>query len=309
MSDYVAGTNITLFANYVNSNQTPILAGISGNSIDIYHYELGGSKVIDVLSGTVTQNPDDPNRYFYQHAIPSGATLTTHIVEFSAIFSGTEVQSTESFGVLPFSSTFPIPGLIGSIAASGSVVNFSGSGIANATVLISLFSNPNNASASTVTNSSGLYTVFLDPEDYLITVNADGFLTNQVAKTIPSGTPTFNFGQITLSADSNSLGSLVLSDQFGRESGGFLSNLKVSLFSKGVSSTAQAPPIAVTRTNVSGVFFMNANPGEFVLVVEGVGNSGRVFNTSYNIEVSDAYATASPQNFRYRGTSQFNFLI
>jgi hypothetical protein len=305
MSDFFQGTQVTLFANFLDADGNPITNGISGTSVDVYYYIGAGTKVFDVISGTMTQDVDNLNRFYYLYPVSPTSTITNRVVDYRAMHSGNALQYTDSFSVLPLlsGSSVNIPG---SVIVSGNVVNASGSGINNAAVLIAAFGGTNSVVASTVT-VSGLYTVYLNPGDYYATYSASGYLSNTVAKTVPSGNPTFNFGDVTLVQIDN--GSLVISDTYTTEGGVGLSGMRISLFEKGARTLTTAEAIATAYTNVSGTFNITVNPGLYTLLVEGTQPDNKVYKTAYDIDVDSAFANASSSNFRYLGTSQYNFLI
>jgi hypothetical protein len=305
MSDFFQGTQVTLFANFLDADGNPINVGVSGASLDVYYYIGAGTKVFDVTSGTMTQDPDNLNRFYYLYSVSPNATITNRVVDYRAMYSGNSLEYTDSFSVLPLLSGASV-NIPGSVIVSGNVINTSGSGINNAAVSIAAFGGTNNVVASTVT-VSGLYTVYLNPGDYYATYSASGYLSNTVAKTVPSGNPTFNFGDITLVQVNN--GSLVISDTYTTEYGVGLSGMRISLFEKGARTLTTADAIEIAYTNVSGTFTMTANPGTYVLLVEGTQQDNKVYKTAYDIDVDSAFASASSSNFRYLGTSQYNFLI
>jgi hypothetical protein len=308
MPDYFRGETISLTANYLDSGSSPINTGISGNTVDVYYYTSSGSKNFYVTSGTMTQDVDYPNRFFYMWQIPATAPVTNYTAQYNALMSGNIIQSTDVFGVSQAVATTGI--VVGSVTVSGSIVDISGTGIQNAYVQVADFSS-SQIITSTTTNASGVYYVYLDPADYIVVAGASTYLSNSVAKTVPTGMTTYNFGPITL-LSSIGTGAVAMSDTYtyvdpndGLTYG--LGNLKVSLFAK-VTSPVLTSALAITRTDASGTFNMTANNGEYVLRIEGNGPNNTVFDTAYDIEVSDAFTSGTPLGFRYEGTSQYKFI-
>jgi len=308
MPDYLQGSQISLYANYLDGNSSPILSGISGNMIDIYNYSSTGTRIYQVQSGTMTQDPNDLQRYYYIYTIPTNAQITNYVADYTAQFSGLTVNKTEVFGVMsPFGTT----GVnIGSTDVSGTIVNISGTGISGATVKVSFLTGTSFVS-STVTNISGIYHLYLDPNDYMMMVSAPGYNSNTVAQTVPIGMTTFYWGDTTLTGG-GSTGSIVISDTSSyfdesTQASYPLVNVKVSLYAR-QGSMALTTPIGTTRTNASGTWVLNASAGEYVLRYEGNGINNTVYDTSYDIEVSDAFNSGLPLGFRYEGTSQYSFI-
>lgn len=302
MSSYYQGSTITLVKNFTDSNSTPITAGVSGTMVDIYHY-ASSVKVYDVVSGTMTQDPSNLSTFYYEYTIPLAAPLTSNIVQYDAMFSGTSVQSIESYSVL--AANIPTPTGIGSVTVSGSVVNLSGTGIGNIAVSAAFLTGNTSPIVTTVTSSGGSYTLQLDPDNYYVTFAGIGYTTNYTTKTVPTGVTTFDFGNITLMAPI--VGAFIISDTYATPGPDGtsqipLSGLKVSLFDKGATL---AGPVAISYTDVSGTFFMSSNEGSYALLVQGTQPDSRVYQTAYDIEVNSAFNG----NFRYLGTSQYNFLI
>lgn len=301
MSEYYQGSTITLFVNFVDGNGTPINAGVSGTMLNLYHY-ASSVKVFDVVSGTMLQDLGNPSTFYFEYTIPLPAPLTNNIAQYDAMFSGISIQRTDSFGIL--SAVIPTPTGIGSVTVSGNVVNASGSGIGNIAVSAAFLTGNTSPIVTTVTNS-GSYTLQLDPNNYYLTYAGVGYTTNFTTKTVPTGVTTFDFGNITLLQPI--IGSLIISDTYttpGPDGTSLvpLSGMQVSLFDK---TATLAKPIAVTYTDVSGTFFMSANPGSYALLVQGTQPNSNVFKTAYDIEVNAAFINS----FRYLGTSQYNFLI
>jgi hypothetical protein len=306
MPDYIRGENITLIANFIDGGGTPILNGVSGIFTSAYYYTTSGTRTYIVNSGTMTQDSSDTNRFYYSTTIPNNAPLTNVIATYDATYSGLHVQTTEIFGITVAPTSTGI--YIGSVAVNGFIVDLSGTGIYGAAVQAA----PLNGGAvltSTVTNTSGLYTLYLDPNDYLIIAGATGYTSNSVANTVTSGTTVFP--NIALLAGSSS-GAVAFSDTYlytDPNTGGQspLYNLKVTLY-QAASSPTLTTPLATTRTDTSGTFAFTANNGDYVLKIEGNGPNNTVFDTAYDIEVSDAFAGGTPEGFRYRGTSQYSFI-
>lgn len=302
MSEYYQGSTITLLQNYTDSFGTPINVGVSGNLIDIYYY-ASGTKTYDVISGTMLQDLSNPSTFYYEYLIPLAAPFTNKVAQFSAQVSGVFVQGIESFGIL--AAPLVIPTGIGSVAVSGVAINASGSGLGNIAVNAAFLTGNTSPVVSTVTDISGNYAFQLDPNNYYVTFAGIGFTTNYIVKTVPTGVTTFDFGNTTLLGPI--VGSLIISDTYATPGPDGtsqipLSGLKVSLFDK---MATLATSIAISYTDVSGTFFMSANPGSYALLVQGTQSDSRVYQTAYDIEVNSAFNG----NFRYLGTSQYNFLI
>jgi len=308
MPDYLQGSQISLYANYLDGNSSPILSGISGNMIDIYNYSSTGTRIYQVQSGTMTQDPNDLQRYYYIYTIPTDAQITNYVADYTAQFSGLTVNKTEVFGVMsPFGTT----GVnIGSTDVYGAIVDISGTGIAGSTVKVSFLTGTSFVT-STVTSSSGTYHLYLDPNDYVMFVSAPGYNSNTVSQTVPTAMTTFNWGDTTLTGGTN-IGGIVISDSVSSfndmtQASYPMANLKVSLYAR-KGSMALTTPIDTTRTSSSGTWSMSAAAGEYVLRYEGNNINNTVYDTSYDIEVSDAYNTGLPLGFRYEGTSQYSFI-
>jgi len=313
MSDFLQGTQVTLYANYVDGQGTPILAGISGVTVDLYHY-AGATRVFDITSGTMTQNTLDPNRFYYNYVFDQSAPVTSHIAEYSAMFSGQYIQNTEQFSVLPATSNFPTTGIAvpGSVTVSGTVVNVSGSGIVSASVTAALLTGSNTVVAGAVTDASGLYTIYLNPDDYFMSYTASGFFPNQTTKTVGAG-PFVSFGDTTLVSTNGSNNPVVISDSYldGDRNNTPMSGLRIALFYKGQKAAGVADAIAVSYTNVSGIFAMSVSPGDnYVLLVQGRSQNNEVIDTAYDIDVDPFLGDSTlPANFRYLGTTQYDFIL
>jgi hypothetical protein len=318
--DLIRGQNITFFANFVDSNGMPIYAGISGVTIDVSHY-YNAIKQYDIVTGTMFQDSGSHNMYYYPYQIPLVAAETTYNVVYNCMFSGSPVQSSEVFTVVPLASgggSAP-----GTIVVSGTVVTPSGSGIYQANVSTYL---GGSITASSLTDANGNYTVYLNPGAYVFSASKSGYFNNQVLFNIPTGTnyynvpsismvdiSTYNMGQVIYTSNVGiNVGSLTISDTYqwvdkNTQNTMPLPDLKVSLFS--IDQIAGGSPIASTFTDASGTFILGANPGFYILEVKGNGPSNDVYLVTYNIEVSNAYAQHSPANFRYLDTSKYNYLV
>lgn len=308
MPNYFRGEPIALVANYLDGNSAPITNGISGTTVDFYYYTSSGTKSFYVQSGTMTQDPDISNRYFYIFDVPTNAPVTTHIAQYNAMFSGIQIQSTEYYNIEPQVSSTGI--YVGSVAVSGHVVDTSGTGIGSAFVQVTPLNN-SSVLTSTTTNISGLYYLYLDPGDFMVIAGAQNYISNSSAYTVPNLVSNFSFGDIVL-ASSAGTGSIGISDTYdyideATQQQLPLVNLKVSLYVQN-GATTLTKAIASTRTNSSGTFALTANAGEYVLRIEGNGPNNMVFDTAYDIEVSDAYIGDTPEGFRYKGTSQYGFI-
>ena len=316
MTTFFQGQNATFFANFVDSASTPIVDGISGVTIAMYHY-VGPTQIIDISTTDMTQDLIDLNRFYYTHLFSSSAATTDYITIYNALFSGLSVQSTEVNNLLPGSTT--IPGSIvtgGSVSVSGNVVDPSGVFISGAQIVST---SGNTLYASTITDASGNYTVSINPGFYLFTYSHPGYFVNQQLETIPVG-PTFFLGQTVLNY--NTAGSLNITDTVLAPSPSNpavnipVPNLKVTLF-----ATADIPnsPVNVsvnydnalqtTYTNVSGAWFLAADPGYYLLDIEGarfnsISQTNERFKLTRNIEVNTTYVN----NFSYLDSSKYNFL-
>lgn len=308
MADYYLGSTVLLYTNYTDGSAQPIHAGVSGVSVSVYHY-VTGTKTFDLQTGTMTQDLGNLSTFYYNYTIPINAPLTSYVTQYDAMFSGTTIQSTDTFSVLTTSSAIPTG--VGSVLVSGNVVDISGTGINNAYVAVSFLTGNTSILTSTVA-ISGIYTLQLDPNNYYITYAATGYNNNSITKTVPTGVTTFDFGNTTLVQVLN--GSLIISDtyvQLGPDGTTQipLSGMRVSLFEKGGAALNIANAIAISYTDISGTFTMSANPGKYALLVEGTQNDNRVYQTAYDIDISSVFTNSSSANFRYLGTSQYNFLI
>jgi hypothetical protein len=309
MPDYIRGENITLIANYLDGNSSPILTGVSGVNLDIYYYTTSGTKNFYVQSGTMVQSTGvDTNRFIYGWTVPLTTPITNHVADYRAMYSGINVQYSDIFGVTVIPASTGI--YVGATHVSGTIITISGTGINGASVMVSNLVN-GVVLTSTATDISGNYSVYLDDGNYLVLASAAGYASNSVAQTVPTGLTSFLFAPISLVGGVGT-GSILISDTYqwiDQNDGGTygLENLKVSLYVK-TGSNLLTQPIGTTRTDVSGTFTLNAADGEYVLRIEGNGPNNTVYNTCYDIEVSDAYSTSSPLGFRYEGTSQYAFL-
>jgi len=315
MADYYQGSTITLYTSYTDGYGQPLNAGVSGTTLDIYYY-TGGVKTYNVTSGTMTQDLSNPSTFYYEYTISQTALLTNNIVQYNAMYSGLNIQSTDSFSVL--ASAGPAPTGIGSVQSSGQVVDIGGTGINNAYISAALLTGNTYPVTSTVA-VSGIYELFLNPGNYYLTFNAIGYNPNSVAITVPTGMTTFDLGTNTLTMPMN--GPITISDTYimgnqfgygGRWPNNWpdddsmppipLSGLRISLFNNSVTSDKA---LAITYTNASGTFYMSVYPGKYVLLAEGTQPNNQVYRTAYDIDVDTAFTN----NFRYLGTSQYKFLI
>jgi hypothetical protein len=303
--DFFQGENTNLYLT-VTGDSGPILTGVSGVTVDVYHF-IGSTLVQDVVSGSMTnQAAPFNNVWYYNYNVPSGAALTSYNVVYNAFISGTSFQTSETFSVFP-AATVAVPVLFsGSVAVSGTVVDPSGVGIANAAVQ---FASGTFVVGSTTTNPSGNYSIYLNPMDYYALFTASGYFTNQLFLTVPSGASA-NLGLTTLVPDN--IGSLTISDTlvtldpYGNPIP--LSNIKVQLWS--IDSVGGGSAIGTTFTNVSGTFFLTANPGNYILSMAGMDTNYNRYNQTRNIEVNSVYnfPPTGPVNFQYGDTSSYNFL-
>lgn len=302
--DFFAGENATLYLT-VMGDSGPIYTGVSGVTVDVYHFN-NSTLVVDVASGTMTNQPNPyHNVWYYGFNVASGAALTSYNALYNAMISGNLVQTSDTFNVFPASAGANPVLFSGSVAVSGTVVNPSGIAIQNVAVS---FASGSSIVATTTTNASGTYNAYLNPQAYYTTFIAPGYFTNQLTMTVPSGATAF-LGSTTLIPSST--GSLVISDTlvtldpYGNPIP--LSNIKISLWS--IDTVGGGAAIGVTFTNVSGTFFLNANPGNYLLSMAGMDVNFNRYNQTRNIEVNSVYnfPPNGPTNFQYLDTSGYNF--
>jgi len=313
MSDLIQGENATFYVAIMDGS-TPLSVGVSGTTIDIYHFN--GGFINDVSSGAMTQqNSPFNNIWYYNYNIPNNADVTTYNIVYNSLFSGNVIQATETFNVLPAASVFPTPIGGGTISVSGSVIDASGTGIVGASVVVT---SGNNTYGAASTSVSGLFTVMLNAGQYLFSYFANGYFPNSSLQSIPSGT-TWNIGPIVLQLDNQ--GAITISDTFVYQTPELqiipLPNLKVTLTPQ--DSITGDPPAAVAYTDMSGTWVMNANAGLYVLAVQGeywnpTTSKNDRYNYTYNIEVNPVWSgtgisgTSSPFNFQYLDTSKYNYI-
>ena len=309
----IQGENATFYVS-ISDGSTPILTGVSGVNINIYHFD--GGFVYDLLSGTmIQQNPPFDNIWYYPYNVASNADPTTYNVVYSAMYSGNIIQSSETFNVFPGSSTFPLPSVGGNITVSGSVIDASGIGIYPTSVVVTSGTTEYGA---VTTNVSGLFTIMLNAGQYLFSYYANGYFSNQSLQSIPSGS-NWNVGPIVLQLDNQ--GSITISDTFLYLTPDNnlipLPNLKVSLYPQ--DSIGGDSPTAIAYTDISGTFFMNSNPGLYAMQVQGEywnqnSNKNDRYNYTYDIEINPVWSgtgisgTSSPYNFQYLDTSKYNYI-
>ncbi len=304
MSDFIQGESVTFFKNFLDINSSPILNGISGVTIDIYHF-ISSTKVYDTSGTSMIQDIDNPNIYYFNYIAPS--VITNYNVVYNGLFSGNSMQSSETFSVLPLTTaTIPASIGVGSVNVSGNVVDISGNAInlANVSAL-----SGSNIYASTMTDINGSYNVFLDSGDYLFIFSKDGFFTDQHMNTVPTNLVNFNLGTEILI--SGTIGTVTISDTYVYKTPSQqqipIPNLKVEIFSN--DSPAGLAPVVTTYTNVSGTFFADLNEGKYVMSVRGEvlnssGNKHDRYDIIYNIEVDSNF----PNNFQYLNTSLYPYL-
>ena len=182
--NFIQGESTTFYMSFFDSASAPLVSGVSGTTIDVYHFS-GSSLVNDIVSGTMTQQSSPLNNiWYYNYSIPVGASPTNYNVVYTALFSGNTIQATETYNVFPATSTFPNPFGQGSVATSGTVVNTSGAGIFAASVIISSGA---MTFASATTDISGNYIAYLNPGTYLFSFFANGYYPTQTLQPIPSG--------------------------------------------------------------------------------------------------------------------------
>jgi hypothetical protein len=145
----------------------------------------------------------------------------------------------------------------------------------------------------------------------MVLASATNYLSNSSANTVPTLVSNFAFPDIVL-ISSAGVGSITISDTYdyideATQQQLPLQNLKVSLYaSTGAVTLSRA--LSSTRTDASGTFVLLAAAGDYVLRIEGNGPNNMVFDTAYDIEVSDAFTGGTPEGFRYKGTSQYAFI-
>ncbi len=303
MSDVIQGQQTSFFKNFLDDNSSPIPSGISGTTIDIYHFN-NSILVQDVISDDMTQQiyPFE-NIWNYNYVVPQDADLTTYNVVYNALFSGNVIQSSETFNVLPTNTEFESTFGQGSVLASGTVVGPSGESLSGVGISVSI---NNTIYAEVSTNVSGNYFTFLDPNDYVFTFVKSGYFTNQELETIPTMVTSTNLGTHIIYPSSG--GILEITDTFVIKTPSQqlipIPNLKVSLYS--ISSIAGTQPLAETFTDENGVWILSTNQGKYVLTVQGqlFNNSTKKndrFNYTYDIEVNQAWSGTN--NFQYLDTS------
>lgn len=313
--DLIQGQQTTFYLTFLDSGSAPIPSGISGTSITIFHFS--SSTLVTDVSGAAMSQQSSPYEHIwtYNYTVPANQLTTSHNVVYNALFSGNTLQTTEVFNVFPASTSFSSSVGQGSVTASGIVVDASGNGLSVASIIVN---SGNTVVASAVTNASGVYTVFVNPGEYLLSFFKEGYFPAQSIHTIPSGTM-WNLGTQVLQA--NSQGSVIISDTFVWQTPELqlipLPNLKISLFPK--DSITGEPPTAIAYTDVSGTFVMNTNAGLFVMQVQGefwnpTTSKNDRYNYTYDIEVNPVWSgtgvsgTSSPYNFQYLDTSKYNYI-
>ena len=302
--DMFAGENATLYLT-ITENSGPIYTGVSGVTVDVYHYN-NSSLVVDVASGTmINQAAPYNNVWQYDYNVPANAALTSYNVLYNAYVSGSQIQANETFTVFaPAGSITPVY-FSGSVAVSGTVVDPSGVALQNVAIQ---FTSGNTVVTSTTTASGGGYIAYLNPQNYYATFVLPGYFTNQFVVTIPSGVST-NLGLTTMVPQN--IGSLIISDTlvtldaYGNPIP--LSNIKITLWS--IDQVAGGMPLGTTFTNVSGTFLLNANEGKYILQMAGMDVNYNRYNQTRNIEVNAVYnfPPTGPFNFQYGDTSSYNF--
>lgn len=313
--EYIQGENITFYIPFLDNLSAPICTGVSGATVSVYHFDTSAI-VMDINSGTMTQqNSPFQNIWYYNYSIPNNALTTNYNVVYTALFGGAVVQSTELYNVFPAASYFPTTAGQGSVATSGTVVDVSGNGISSTSIIVA---SGQNSYAYATSDVSGNYIAYLNPGTYLFSFFASGYYPTQTLQSVPSGTMWNNGVQVL---QYSSQGSLIISDTFAYQTPNkttyYLPNLKVSLFDK--RDNEEVPPYGIAYTNVSGTFVMTADPGQYVMTVQGEfwnqnTQKNDRYNYTYDIEVnsvwsgSGASGTSSPINFNYLDTSKYNFL-
>ena len=306
--DFFQGEHVVLYASYVDAFGELLNTGVSGTKVTVYHFE-SGTRVVDILSGSMTQDPVYLNIFNYEYQVPSGAYLTNYNVAYNALYSGTGTYFTETYNLFPSTTVVPVPLIIGNIPVSGTVVDQSGIGI-NATQVLAILNN--SLFSTTTTNASGVYNMLLNAGQYVFEYIASGYFNNQQIRTIPSGSG-YDLGTITMVP--NNVGSLLISDTYVWQNQYMnyipIPNLKVSIFNN--NRPAGEDAVSVTYTNASGTFYANVNPGLYAMTVEGQYWTGAKYDRyhyDYNIEVNSVWSGTGvgPYNFTYLDTSKYNYL-
>jgi len=315
--DYIQGEPVTFFVNFVDGLSTPIITGVSGVTVDVYHY-VNAAQIFDISGVSMTQNIPAPQRFEYLYNIPINSPITNYIVEYNAIYSGTSVQTVDSYNLFPQGTSFITGFGYGNIHSSGTVVDPSGIFIPG--VNITVTSGLNTLYAAAFTDPSGDYSVFLDEGSYIFSYLKSGYFPLQEVHAIVSGVGGFDIGTTTLQFDTTA--SLMISDSIIAPNplnpavNIPVPNLKVTLFS---IADLPSPPINISvnydgalqtsYTNASGAWFMYANPGYYIIDVEGMRTNSKTgvnerFKLTRNIEVNTMY----PNNFDYLDTSKYSFI-
>ncbi len=314
--DLLQGQNATFYVTFLDGSSAPINSGVSGTTIDIYHFS-NSSIVIDVSGASMTQQAAPFQQVWkFDYTVPNNALTTSYNVMYTSIFSGSTLQGSEVYNVFPSTTTFPSALGQGNVSVSGTVVDPSGVGISGASVTVS---SGVTVLASVATGMSGNYIVFLNSGTYLFTFQANGYFVVQENETVPPLVTEFNLGPVTLTP--NFGGSAIISDQYAYKTPSqqivFIPNLKVQLFAN--DNPAGNPPLGTAYTNASGIWVMTANPGHYVLTVEGeffdqLNNKEKRVNQIFDIEVDTVWSgtgisgTGFPNNFQYLDTSKYNYL-
>ena len=128
---YFPGQKITFFTSFTDSASTPIIAGVSGVTLDVYRQD-NSSRITLLNDAIMSQDQTDLNIWYYNYTIPLNSSISTYNVIYNAIFSGTQIQSTETFEIGIIGSGIPSFG--GSTTAYGTIVDVSGTGINNVSI-------------------------------------------------------------------------------------------------------------------------------------------------------------------------------
>ena len=311
MYNFIQGENVTFYMTFNDSSNNPIPNGISGTNISVSHLNYDGNVINDIVSGTMTQTIN-PSTWFYPYTISGDALITTYSVIYDALLSGNHIQRNDTYAVLPSSFNTPY-----TIQASGSIIDPTINVPVSGASIVS--SNPDGTYSAVYTDGLGRFQLFTNPGYDTLTVYANGYYIERVTFPISSGS-LYNFNVIDLYPIQTS-GSLIISDTYVYQCPNYqtymLPNLKVSLYDK--LDTNEAPPYAVSYTNASGTFFMRANPGQYVLNIQGdfwnpYSNRNNRYDYTYDIEVNGMWSgtgrsgTSSPYNFQYKNTSRYSFL-
>ena len=313
MSLFFPNESITLYANFLDENASPVMAGVSGVTVDIY--SQNPAKAYLVSGATMTQDPVQSNIWFYNYIIPYNTNITNYHVIYNATYSGTYVQNDESIDIFNFnaagiSGTLIIPG---NTQVSGTTVDMSGNTIPNIAIMAT---NGNALAGGSVTDASGNFLMLLnDSTTYYFTASSPNYSPTTRLIDIPYSSGNFYAGTFTM-IPTNAAQAITISDTYvwtdSYQHMIPLPNLKVSIYMN--DRPAGDPPVAIAYTNTSGTFFVTIIPDSYVMDVEGQYWNGYKYDRyemSYNIEVNPIWSGtqgSSAVNFVYSSTSKYNYL-